>query len=583
MHPEALGGCQGFFCERRRLPGTEWAEHNGPSGRMEEAMRAIEIYDTTLRDGTQGEGVNLSLLDKLQITARLDQLGVDYIEGGYPLSNEKDMDYFRKVHELNLEHARICAFGMTRRKGTAPADDPGMQALLESRAPICTIVGKTSDFHATEVLRVTLDENLAMIRDTVAWLVEAGREVFYDAEHFFDGWKANPDYTAQTIRAAAAAGARRIILCDTNGGSMPEEIVEGTRFALDAVREFGVGVGIHCHNDCDLAVANSLAAVEAGATQVQGTVNGFGERCGNANLISVLANLAIKKAGYQVLGGRGLERLTELSRFVYEIANMNFRNDQPFVGPSAFAHKGGMHVHAVARATSSYEHIDPQAVGNERRILVSELSGRSNIVALTTQYSIQHDRRLMDKILHQVVRMENQGYQFEAAGATFDLLVKRCAGEFRPHFERLKYHVEVGSDAQDELLTEATVKLRIGDVIRHEVAEGDGPVNALDAALRKALNGSYPSLRDMRLVDYRVRVVNSEAGTAARIRVVIESADSRQVWGTVGVSENIIEASWMALVDAFEYKLHRDELGPEAAANLHAIANKEPLAPAPPG
>jgi 2-isopropylmalate synthase len=450
-----------------------------------------------------------------------------------------------------------------------------MQALLNSAAPVCTLVGKTSDFHATQVLRVTLDENLAMIRESIAYLVQLGREVIYDAEHFFDGWKRNSEYAAKTIRTAADAGATLVVLCDTNGGSMPEEIAELTRQAREVVREFGIGVGIHCHNDCDLAVANSLAAVDAGAVQVQGTINGFGERCGNANLISVIGNLALKKSGFQVLGGRPLERLTELSRFVYEIANMNFRNEQPFVGPSAFAHKGGMHVHAVARATSSYEHIDPQRVGNERRILVSELSGRSNIMALTTQSDVQHDRALMDKILSTVVSMENEGYQFEAAGATFDLLVKRCAGEFRPHFERLKYHVEVGSDSHDELVTEATVKLRVGDSLRHEVAEGDGPVNALDAALRKALNGSYPNLRDMRLVDYRVRVVNSEAGTAARIRVVIESADSHQIWGTVGVSENIIEASWMALVDAFEYKLHRDELGSAGLANLHAIANKD--------
>ncbi len=337
---------------------------------------------------------------------------------------------------------------------------------------------------------------------------------------------------------------------------------------MACVENQGAAIGIHCHNDCDLAVANSLAAVDAGAVQVQGTINGFGERCGNADLISVIPNLALKKKNYQRAGRTGLERLTELSRYVYEIANMNFRNDQPFVGPSAFAHKGGMHVHAVARATSSYEHISPEAVGNERRILVSELSGRSNIVALTTQYNIEHDRELMERILAEVVAKENQGYQFEAAGATFDLLVKRCAGEFQPHFERLKYHVAVSADARTEMLTEATVKLRIGNELRHEVAEGDGPVNALDAALRKALNGSYPTLRDMRLVDYRVRVVNSEAGTAARIRVVIESADSKQVWGTVGVSENIIEASWMALVDAFEYKLHREELGSQRVREL---------------
>ncbi len=536
-------------------------------------MRAIQIYDTTLRDGTQGEGVSLSLLDKLQITQRLDQMGVDYIEGGYPLSNEKDIEYFRRVQEFELRHARVCAFGMTRRKGIGVEDDPGMKALLASAAGTCTIVGKTSDFHATEVLRVSLEENLAMIRDSVGYLVSCGREVIYDAEHFFDGWKSNPEYARLTIQTAAEAGATLIALCDTNGGTMPEELAAMTRSAVAAVEPRGASVGIHCHNDCGLAVANSLAAVDAGAVQVQGTINGFGERCGNADLICVIPNLALKKQGYSVLGGHGLERLTELSRYVYDIANMNFRNDQPFVGPSAFAHKGGMHVHAVTRAASSYEHIAPDSVGNERRILVSELSGRSNIVALTTQYDIQQDRELMEKILAEVVSKENQGYQFEAAGATFDLLVKRCTGEFRPHFERLKYHVEVSADARTEMLTEATVKLRIGNQLRHEVAEGDGPVNALDAALRKALNGSYPSLRDMRLIDYRVRVVNSEAGTAARIRVVIESADSRQVWGTVGVSENIIEASWKALIDAFEYKLHREELESDECVNVHAMAH----------
>lgn len=535
-------------------------------------MRKIQIYDTTLRDGTQGEGVSLSLLDKLQITKRLDQMRVDYIEGGYPLSNEKDVEYFRRIPELGLEHAKVCAFGMTRRRGIEAAEDPGMQALLGSQAPVCTIVGKTSDFHVQEVLRVSLEENLAMIRDSVAYLVACGREVFYDAEHFFDGWKANPEYAAATIRAAAEAGAQLVVLCDTNGGTMPEEIAELTRAAAGELEATQTAVGIHCHNDSDLAIANSLSAVDAGAVQVQGTINGFGERCGNADLISVIANLGLKKQGYEVLAPGNIERLTELSRFVYEIANMNFRNEQPFVGPSAFAHKGGMHVHAVSRATSSYEHISPESVGNERRILVSELSGRSNIVALTTRHNIEQDRELMDKILATIVKMENEGYQFEAAGATFDLLVKRCVGEFQPHFQRLKYHVEVSADAGMELVTEATVKLRIGPSERHEVAEGDGPVNALDAALRKALNGSYPTLNDMRLVDYRVRVVNSEAGTAARIRVVIESADSEEVWGTVGVSENIIEASWMALVDAFEYKLHREELTSETHVNLHEVA-----------
>mgnify|MGYP005848521259 CR=1 FL=1 len=523
-------------------------------------MRTIEIYDTTLRDGTQGEGISLSLQDKLQITQRLDEIGVDFIEGGYPLSNEKDAEYFQKVLQLPLRNARICAFGMTRRRGRKARQDAGMRALLDSGAPVCTVVGKTWDFHARRVLRVSLEENLEMIRDSVSYLVAAGREVIYDAEHFFDGWKANADYALRAIQAAAEAGARTVVLCDTNGGTMPEEIAAMARAAVEGLAPYSATVGIHCHNDCELAVANSLAAVDAGASQVQGTVNGIGERCGNSDLISVIANLGLKKRGYQVLGGRSLERLTELSRYVYETANMNFRNNQPFVGQSAFAHKGGMHAHAVGRATESYEHIRPALVGNERRILVSELSGRSNILAVSREHNLSRDDSLMEKVLSQVVSMENNGYQFEAAEGSFQLLVKKCAGSFKPHFERIKYHVEVETGPDGQTVTEATVKLRVADEIRHEVAEGDGPVNALDAAMRKALNGCFPSLRDMRLVDYRVRVVNSEAGTAARIRVVIESADHRGVWGTVGVSENIIEASWMALVDAIEYKLHQDEL-----------------------
>lgn len=518
-------------------------------------MRAIQIYDTTLRDGSQGEGVSFSLQDKLNITQRLDEMGIDYIEGGYPLSNEKDAEYFRRVQQLHLKHAKICAFGMTRRKGISAAEDPGMRALAESGAPVCTVVGKTWDFHVTEVLRVTLEENLAMIRDSVAFLVSQGREVIYDAEHCFDGFKANPEYAALTISAAAEGGARLVVMCDTNGGSMPEEVARLAQEAQRILAKYNVPVGIHCHNDCELAVANSLAAVDAGAVQVQGTINGIGERCGNVDLISVIGNLAHKKHGYQVLGGRSLEHLTELSRYVYETANIHLRPGQPFVGQSAFAHKGGMHVHAIARATSSYEHMDPVLVGNERRILVSELSGRSNIAAMTSKHKLQDDRALQEKILDQVVKLENRGYQFEAAEASFDLLVRKCAGKFQPHFDLVKYHVEVGHEQNGRPVTEASVKLAVNGQLRHEVAEGDGPVNALDAALRKALNGFYPSLHDMRLVDYKVRVVNSEAGTAARTRVIIESADHNESWGTVGVSENIIEASWIALVDAIEYSL----------------------------
>lgn len=521
-------------------------------------MRRIEIYDTTLRDGSQGEGVSFSLQDKVLVARRLAEMGFDYVEGGYPLSNEKDAQFFDRLRNETFPHTRITAFGMTRRKGVAPADDPGMKALVDSGARSITIVGKTSDFHVLEVLRVSLEENLAMIRETVAYLRSQGREVVYDAEHFFDGWKANPEYAAQTVRAAAEAGARIIIACDTNGGTMPDEVAKYVQAAIGALKEFNVPVGIHTHNDCELAVANSLAAVEAGAVQVQGTINGLGERCGNADLVSVVANLAIKR-GYEVLQPGCLERLTELSRYIYELANLNHRVNQPFVGASAFAHKGGMHVHAVNRVSSSYEHIRPETVGNERRILVSELSGRSNIEALTAKHNLQGDRQLMERILGKVVSLENEGYQFEAAEGSFELLVQKCANLYKPHFERLSFHVNVEADAAGNITTEATVKLKIGDRIRHEVAEGDGPVNALDAALRKALMDTYPNLADMQLVDYKVRVINSEAATAAGVRVVIESRDDAQVWGTIGVSENVIEASWIALVDSIEYKLMKDD------------------------
>ncbi|MEO2050061.1 MAG: citramalate synthase [Pirellulales bacterium] len=530
-------------------------------------MTTIQIYDTTLRDGAQGEGISFSLEDKLLIARRLDELGFDFIEGGYPLSNPKDAEFFQRLAKQPLTHSRLCAFGMTRRRGIKAADDPGMQALLKSHAPAITIVGKTSDFHVQEVLGVSLEENLAMIHETVAYLHAEGREVIYDAEHFFDGWKANPEYAAQTIRAAVEGGASIIVMCDTNGGSLPEEISALTRDAaaeLAKLDEPVVPLGIHTHDDCDLSTANSLASIDAGAVHVQGTINGLGERCGNADLISVIANLALKKKGFQILGSdqaesHSLQHLTELARYVYEIANMNYPGGQPFVGPSAFAHKGGMHVHAVAKTSSSYEHIDPALVGNQRRVLVSELSGRSNVIALTTKHNLADNRELMDRVLRKIVDLENQGYQFEAAEASFDLLVKREAGTFKSHFELLNYHVNVETDANSMNTTEATIKLKIGDQIRHEVAEGDGPINALDAALRKALNGHFPGLNQMHLVDYKVRVINSDAATAASVRVVIESRDESNVWGTVGVHENIIQASWNALADSIEYKLCMDE------------------------
>jgi 2-isopropylmalate synthase len=519
-------------------------------------MRRIEIYDTTLRDGAQAEGIDFSVQDKLSLTRRLDGLGFDYIEGGYPASNDKDPEYFRRLAELDLKQIKVCAFGMTRRKDAAPQKDRGLKALLECAAPVVTLVGKASVFQVREVLQTSPEENLAMIAESVAYLCEAGREVLFDAEHFFDGWRLDPDYALRAARAAAQSGARLVVLCDTNGGSMPEQITEATRAA---VAELPVPVGIHCHNDCDLAVANSLLAVAAGASQVQGTINGFGERCGNADLVSLIANLAVKREGYEVLQPGASKHLTELSRYVYEMVNMNFRTHQPFVGKSAFAHKGGIHVSGMARNTASYEHIDPARVGNERRVLLSELSGRANILALASRLNIPRDSELMDRLLAQVVAMENAGYQFEAADGTFELLVRKCLGTYRPHFETLHYHVNVDNKAGGEVSAEAVVKIRVGQVVRFEAAEGHGPVDALDAALRKALNGTFPALNKLHLVDYKVRVINSEAATAAGVRVVIQSQDEDDVWGTVGVSENIIEASWLALIDSYEHKLYKDE------------------------
>ena len=516
-------------------------------------MTRTSIYDTTLRDGSQGEGVNFSLQDKLLLTKRLDDLGVDFIEGGYPLSNPKDFEYFQAVRGLKLCHAKVVAFGMTRRKNSPPEGDIGLNALLDSGTSHVTIVGKTWDFHVTEVLAATLDENVAMIADSVRYCVEQGRTVFYDAEHFFDGFKANRDYALRTLRVAAEAGASAVILCDTNGGTMPEAVADAVRQVRELV---ACEVGIHCHNDCDLAVANTLAAVRAGATQVQGTMNGIGERCGNVDLVSVVANLALKY-GHDVLIPGSLGRLTESSRYVYELANMNFRNGQPFVGASAFAHKGGMHTHAVAKNPSSYEHIEPALVGNERRLLVSELSGQSTILAKTTKYAVRQDKELMAKILTLVQDREFAGYEYEAAEASFDLLVKQAAGLYTPWFERVAYRVNI-EQGPAGLVTEATVKLNLAGGTEHTVSEGDGPVNALDAAMRKALLPYFPRLDELQLVDYKVRVVNSKAGTAARVRVVIESRDGDAIWGTVGVSENVVEASWLALSDSIEYKLFKD-------------------------
>ncbi|MDO4550906.1 MAG: citramalate synthase [Planctomycetia bacterium] len=518
-------------------------------------MKHIQIYDTTLRDGSQAEGINFSLRDKCQLAERLDSLGFDFIEGGYPASNVKDSTFFHRMSEIPMKHASLSAFGMTRRRNTFVENDPGIQALLESSAKIITMVGKSSYFQAVNILRVSEEENLAMIRETINFIVSHNRNVIFDAEHFFDGWKENRDYALKTLETARDAGAMTLVLCDTNGGSMPDLIHNATE---DVVKNVGISVGIHCHNDCEMAVANSLAAVEAGATHVQGTINGFGERCGNANLISIIANLALKQ-NYDVLVPGALEKLTELSRFVYEMVNIQPPTNQPYVGRSAFAHKGGMHVSAITRDSTSYEHIHPDRVGNQRRVLVSELSGRSNIIALSEKHNIQNNTKLQERILAKIVSRESYGYAYEGASGSFDLLAKECAGTFQPHFELLKYQINISAEKSASAQTEVIVKLKVDDQILYEVAEGDGPVNALDAAMRKALTDRFPNLQEMQLVDYKVRVINSEAATAAFVRVIIESKDEEDSWGTVGVSENVVEASWRALVDSFEYKLCKDQ------------------------
>jgi len=524
-------------------------------------MSTVTVLDTTLRDGSQAEGITFSLDDKVGIARRLDDLGVHYIEGGYPYSNPKDLNFFREMSRRPPERARLVAFGMTRRKGLAVEQDPGLRALLDAETPAVSIVAKAWDLHVREVLRVELEENLTMIRETVAFMKTAGREVIFDAEHFYDGYAENPDYALACLAAARDAGADLLVLCDTNGGGLPRTVAEVTALVAG---QFPLPLGIHAHNDGGLAVANTLAAVAAGAVHVQGTVNGFGERCGNADLCAIIPNLMLKM-DREVLPADRLRRLTEASRYVYEVANLPPAEHQPFVGLSAFTHKGGMHIDAMRKNERTYEHISPQLVGNERRLLISELSGAATILAKTEQHNLTHDKEMLRRVLEEVQRLESEGYQFEAAEASFELLVKRLLGQYRPHFELLGYRVTVdgGEDHRPgpaaEAGVEATVRLRVGERTAHTASEGDGPVNALDGALRKALEPLYPTLAEMKLVDYKVRVVNPTAATAARVRVIIESRDHTDVWSTVGVSENIIEASWQALAESVEYKLTKDE------------------------
>jgi 2-isopropylmalate synthase len=515
-------------------------------------MKKIYLYDTTLRDGAQTEGISYSLEDKLNITQKLDDLGIDYVEGGWPGSNPKDILYFQKVKKLKLKHVKIAAFGSTRHAKNKAGQDPNIKALVSAGTPVVTIFGKSWDLHVKYALRVSLDDNLEMIADSVSYLKKQGREVIYDAEHFFDGFKDNAAYALRTLQVAEQAGADCIVLCDTNGGSLPFEVEEIT---ANVTKVVNVPVGIHAHNDADTAVANSLAAVRAGATQVQGTINGYGERCGNANLCSIIPALSLKM-GKISLSAKQMLRLTPISRSISEVANVAPNDHQPYVGWSAFAHKAGIHVSAVERRSETYEHMSPELVGNKRRILVSELSGKSNIMLLAQKIGIKLDPAKPEtkEILQQVKQLEHEGYQFEAAEASLELLMKKATGHYKKFFDLQGYKVIV-ENRGGELVSEATIKLLVNGQLAHVAGEGDGPVNAMDSALRKALERFYPALREMKLVDYKVRVLNTGAATAAKVRVLIESQDQDNIWNTVGVSENIIEASWDALVDSIEYKL----------------------------
>lgn len=515
-------------------------------------MNTVEIYDCTLRDGTQGEGVAFSVEDKLRITQKLDELGVHYIEGGWPGSNPRDAGYFEQVRDLDLKHTRVTAFGMTRRANLAVEDDPNIQALLDAETPVTTVVGKTWTLHVCDVLRTTLDENLNMIRDSLAYLKSHGKTVVYDAEHFYDGYKADPEYALETLRAAQAGYADVVVLCDTNGGTMPWELEEITR---EMGRRLDVPIGVHTHDDSGVGVANALAGVRAGATHVQGTINGYGERVGNANLCALIPDLKLK-LGVECLTDEQLRKLTETSRYVSELANLAHNSRQPYVGASAFAHKGGIHVSAVMRNEDSYQHVDPTLVGNEKRVLVSDLSGRGNILYKASEFGLDGvDKKSAARVVERIKELENEGFTFESAEASIDMLLRRTRSDYKPPFELVDFMVVVEHRERRGLLAEATVKVRVNGEIAHTAAEGNGPVNALDAALRKALLPAYPQLKQFQLTDYKVRILDGDAGTAAKTRVLIDTSNGYKHWSTVGASTNIIEASWQALVDSVEYGL----------------------------
>jgi 2-isopropylmalate synthase len=521
-------------------------------------MSRVWLYDTTLRDGTQAEDVSFLVADKIRIAQKLDELGIDYIEGGWPGSNPKDIAFFKDVRKVRLSHAKIAAFGSTRRAKVTPDKDNNIRTLVQAEPDVVTIFGKTWDFHVREALRISLEENLELIHDSLAYLKQHVGEVIYDAEHFFDGYKANPEYALQTLAAAAQANVDCIVLCDTNGGSLPFEVAEIVKIVKGRIK---TPLGIHTHNDGECAVANSLAAVESGVVHVQGTINGFGERCGNANLCSIIPALKLKMAR-ECVSDDQLRSLRQVSRTIYELANLVPNKHQAYVGNSAFAHKGGVHVSAIQRHPETYEHIRPEKVGNITRVLVSDLSGRSNILAKAEEFNVNIDSKdpVTLEILEKIKELENQGFQFEGAEASFELLMRRALGTLRSFFSVIGFRVIDTKRHEDEMpSSEATVQVKVGGKIEHTAAEGNGPVNALDHALRKALEQFYPHLREMKLYDYKVRVLPAGKGTASMIRVLIESGDKNGRWGTVGVSDNIIDASYQALVDAIQYKLLRDQ------------------------
>jgi 2-isopropylmalate synthase len=527
-------------------------------------MRKIELYDTTLRDGAQSEDVSFSVEDKLRIAERLDDFGIHYIEGGWPGANPRDAEFFRKAKKLKFSHARLAAFGSTYHASNKVNDDPNIKALLSAKTPVVTIVGKTWDFHVREALRVSLQTNLELIYNTIAYLKKRVPLVFFDAEHFFDGYRANSEYALKALEAAVSGGTDCLVLCDSNGGTLPpdvERIIEElkTHNSLWDNGRSPVQFGIHAHNDSECAVANSIIAVKKGATQVQGTINGLGERCGNANLISVIPNLKIKLK-CDCITSDNLKKIKDVSRFVTEIANMRHFKRQPYVGDSAFAHKGGIHVSAIQRHPETYEHIRPDLVGNYQRVLVSDLGGRSNIIRKIKDFKLKvdPDSPKVAQIVKELKELENQGFQFEGAEASFELLIKKTFGLHRKFFDLVGFRliVEKRKEGEDPL-SEATIMVKVGRKLEHTAATGHGPVNALDNALRKALEKFYPQLRNVKLLDYKVRVLTAGVGTSAKVRVLIESGDEAHKWGTVGVSENIIEASYQALVDSIEYKLLR--------------------------